>query len=156
MRVLVFSDCHGRTYNMREVLETVNADHLIFLGDGLNETQELLKEYPNVKLWYVAGNCDRDPEAPIIDLVSLGNKRILFTHGHELGVNYGTDRLIYKAREAGVDIVFYGHTHIAEKSYYDGLYVINPGSISRPRDGRPSYAIIDIQNGQMLPSINRL
>ena len=55
------------------------------------------------------------------------------------------------ARERGADIALFGHTHLRLERYLpperDGerpLWLFNPGSISRPREGRPSYGIIDI------------
>ena len=48
------------------------------------------------------------------------------------------------ARKNGADILLYGHTHIAFTDYDDGLYIMNPGSCGRPREGLPSYGIIDI------------
>lgn len=156
MRVLVFSDSHGNSYNIRKVLEVQSPDYLIFLGDGLREIETLQNSYPDIKFLAVKGNCDFDPTTPEIDLAVIGGKRILFTHGHNFGVKFGTQSLIETAKNANIDIVLYGHTHIAEKTYLDGLYIINPGSCSRGREGGNSYAALDIQNGDVLPSIIKL
>ena len=156
MRVLVFSDSHGNSYNIRQVLEVQSPDYLIFLGDGLREIEALQSSYPDIKFLAVKGNCDFDPLVPETNLVVIGGKRILFTHGHNFGVKFGTERLIETAKNANIDIVLYGHTHIAEKTYLDGLYIINPGSCSRGRESGNSYAALDIQNGDVLPSIIKL
>lgn len=156
MRVLVFSDSHGSNYNLRKVLDTSTADYLIFLGDGLREVQNLMQSYPHIKFLAVKGNCDFDPEAIETDLVTIGGIRILFTHGHNFNVRYTTKTLEDAARKINADIVLYGHTHIAEKTYSDGLYIINPGSCSKSREGGNSYAALDIENGQVLPSIIKL
>lgn len=153
MRVLVFSDSHGSNYNLRKVLDKASADYLIFLGDGLREVRNLIKSYPKIKFLSVKGNCDFDPEALETDIVTIDGVRILFTHGHNFNVRYTTETLINAAKKINADVVLYGHTHIAEKTYLDGLYVINPGSCSRSREGGNSYAALDIERGQILPSI---
>ena len=156
MRVLVFSDSHGSSYNIRKVLDLQSPDYLIFLGDGLREIEALQSSYPKIKFLTVKGNCDFDQTVPETDLAVIGGKRILYTHGHNFGVKSSTQRLIEAAKNANIDIVLYGHTHISEKTYLDGLYIINPGSCSRGREGGNSYAAFDIQNGDVLPSIIKL
>ena len=43
------------------------------------------------------------------------------------------------------DIVCFGHTHVAYLDQVDGITLLNPGSLSHSRDGKPcSYAILDI------------
>jgi predicted phosphodiesterase len=36
-------------------------------------------------------------------------------------------------------VILYGHTHVQKMLSQKGKWIINPGSISRPRDGYPSY-----------------
>ena len=81
-------------------------------------------------------------------------KKILYTHGHNFSVKYGIERLKNIARERGCDIALYGHTHVSKIVYEDGLYIVNPGSCSQPRDGsRPSYCVIDIMDSGIAPRI---
>ena len=47
------------------------------------------------------------------------------------------------------DIAMYGHTHLKTLSKSRGVITLNPGSIGKPRDGEPGYAIID-DNGVSL------
>ncbi|MGI6404129.1 MAG: metallophosphoesterase family protein [Oscillospiraceae bacterium] len=42
------------------------------------------------------------------------------------------------------DICCFGHTHTPLSLYRDGVYLLNPGSLSQPRVGFPSYAVIDL------------
>lgn len=65
------------------------------------------------------------------------NIKILFSHGHTFGVKYSLDRIYYKAKEIGAKIVLFGHTHCRYYSYEDGVHILNPGSASCPRDGKP-------------------
>ena len=75
----------------------------------------------------------------------------MYTHGHTLSVKYGTQRLIELARQNKCDIALYGHTHTSQILYEEGLYVVNPGSCSSPRDSRASYAVIDIEESGIMP-----
>ena len=46
------------------------------------------------------------------------------------------------------DIAFFGHTHRPEVSYGNGCYIVNPGSLSYPRqEGRkPSFCIWEVDD----------
>jgi len=53
--------------------------------------------------------------------------------------------MILAAREAGASACLFGHTHVPHKSYSEGLLVLNPGSLSRPRNGwGPSFALLTV------------
>ena len=60
------------------------------------------------------------------------------------------------ARQNGCDIALYGHTHIANILYEDGIYIVNPGSCSQSRNGKESYAVIDIEPNGIMPIIVEL
>ena len=60
------------------------------------------------------------------------------------------------AAENGCKIALYGHTHVADREYDNGLYVVNPGSCSCSREGPESYAVIDILDSGILPQIIKL
>ena len=50
------------------------------------------------------------------------------------------------AREAGADILLFGHTHEPLCDFYDGLWILNPGSC---RGGfRPTYGVISLTEGK--------
>ena len=71
---------------------------------------------------------------------------ILLTHGHYYGVSMGAEGLADEAKSRGCDIAMYGHTHRPFLDRIDGVTVLNPGSLSYPRqEGRhPSYMIITV------------
>ncbi len=143
-RIIAFSDTHGNSGAMRKIIEK-DADAYIFLGDGERELDRMREKYPDKLIMNVKGNCDFCSSAPDIDLYSVNGVRIMFTHGHNHGVKYSTDRLFYLAEENDIQIMLYGHTHCRDLKYDSGIYVINPGSASMPRDFKaPSYAYIDI------------
>lgn len=57
-----------------------------------------------------------------------------------------------EAKSRGCDIAMYGHTHRPFLDVIDGVTVLNPGSLSYPRQEgrRPSYMIIHVDaDGKM-------
>ena len=59
----------------------------------------------------------------------------LITHGHMLDVGHDLQRIYYKVLEENCIGAFFGHTHRSVYLDMDGIYLMNPGSLSRPRDG---------------------
>ncbi|MCI8510978.1 MAG: metallophosphoesterase [Lachnospiraceae bacterium] len=150
MKILIVSDTHRRDANLREVISrTAPFDMLIHLGDS-EGSETYFREWVNNDLCVIhviQGNndffsfTDREKE------FSIGKYRAFLTHGHLYGATLGTEGLKEEARSRGVDIVMFGHTHKPYLEYCkDGLVVLNPGSLSFPRqDGRkPSYMLMEL------------
>lgn len=145
MRIIAFSDSHGDYHSLeRVVLREPGADIFIFLGDGEQELSLIKIEYNQKAFAAVCGNCDFYSSLPQRGAYSVSKHRIFYTHGHRYNVKSGTESLISAATNEGADIVLFGHTHCALWEYHDGIYLINPGSVSRPRGSKAGYAIIDI------------
>ena len=147
MRVIAFSDSHGRAAAVARLFsETAATTQLyLFAGDGQSDVNFALESYQGLDVRRVRGNCDYCSKEPDVLLVEAGNCRILLTHGHNHVVKYGTDELERMAYENKAQLVVYGHTHCRDCRYSNGVYYVNPGSIALPRDGlAPSYAAIDI------------
>ena len=149
MRIIVISDTHG-AYNRlyKVVMNNFKADAFIHLGDCLDECMELLKNFPALaeRFYFVKGNCDYGSSVPTYKIIDIApGHRIFATHGHRYGVNYDTGTILSTAKVNNCDIVVFGHTHVRLCTYEDGIHIMNPGSASRPRDGKPaSYGFIDI------------
>lgn len=157
MRIVVISDSHGRSdLAERIVEEQPTARHIFFLGDLTADAENLMYLYPQKELHAVSGNCDIFSPYPCEAIAEVAGHRIFYAHGHTLGVKYGTERLLRAAAENECDIVLYGHTHISKTVYENGIYLVNPGSCARPREGARSYAVIDIENNGIMPFIVRL
>lgn len=143
MRILVLSDIHGDTASaMNALVDQPTATTILFLGDGIGAIEKLEQAFPNKTFYCVAGNCDFASIEPTTRILELGGKRILMTHGHEYRVKFGIENAVHTAKRNQCDILLYGHTHRPETHYDDGLYVLNPGSVSRI--GSNTYGIIDI------------
>ena len=162
MNFLIFSDSHGGTFNMRTVIDRAagNTDGVIFLGDNHPDVEVLMTYYPKLTFYSVAGNCDYSSKylTPEYEekLIYLDGVRVLMLHGHRQDVKSTLALLEKYARSKNADVVLFGHTHErCEKYVLDGtkpLIMFNPGSVSRPRDGEPSFGVLTVNNGQALLS----
>ena len=154
MRLLVISDTHKNSFIIDRIIRNQpEATHIFFLGDVVSDIEDLQKEYKDRIFHIVRGNCDGFCSYPDYDIIKLENQNILYTHGHNFSVKYGKTRLLEFAKNCGCSVALYGHTHIPIVTYEDEVYIVNPGSPSRPRESRPSYAVIDIVSGGIKPII---
>jgi putative phosphoesterase len=154
LRIVVLSDTHGDFRGFyRIVNDQAGADLFLFLGDGARELEEIRDLYPDKKILSVKGNCDLGSPDPEEAVCMAGEKKILFTHGHMLGVDRSDERLLDFARASRAQVALYGHTHVARIHYENGVYLMNPGSVSKPREGGPSYGILDITPAGIVPNI---
>lgn len=152
MRILVLSDSHGRRVPLERAIEAQpQARAVFFLGDFVRDAEELPLLYPERTFYTARGNCDFASDLPETGCATVGGVKIFYTHGHTCGVKSGTGGLEQAARRAGATIALYGHTHVAEIHYRDGLYLVNPGSVSQPREGPASYAVIDLTPAAPVP-----
>lgn len=151
MRVVIVSDTHGRLGDMQEAVERSKpVDWLLHLGDVEGQQDEIaeIAAMAGAKVAIVSGNNDFFSSLKKELELVIGGVRILMTHGHQYGVYQGTQRLKNLGVTRGVDVVMYGHTHapLLEVDEESGITVLNPGSISYPRQmGRQrTYIVMDI------------
>ena len=148
MRILIVSDTHGRESNLERVLEEVgNISHLIHLGD-VEGQEDYIEAIADCPVHIVSGNNDFFSSLPREEELWIGNYHILMTHGHYYGVSMGTSVLEEEALARGFYVAMYGHTHRPEIEIKDDITILNPGSLSYPRQyGRkPSYIIMEIDS----------
>ena len=145
MKFLIVSDTHGRMYNLEEAMEREEFDGMIHCGD-VEGMDDLIKSKVNGPCYMVMGNNDWFSNLPAEIQVNIDDYRAFITHGHYYGVSLGLEGIYAEALSRGVDIVLFGHTHrpVAEKR--GNLWIVNPGSLTYPRQmGRkPSYAMLTI------------
>ena len=151
MRILVVSDTHSDVYNFERVLEKHrDIDVIIHCGDGADDVLKMKQIYANKMFVSVRGNCDWCCESPNLETVTLEGKKIFVTHGHIYDVKNSLLRLSFAAKEAGADLVLFGHTHIPCDVYEDGVYFLNPGSL---RGYKGSYALVDLSEKGVLTNL---
>ena len=152
MKILIISDTHGRRSDLEIVLEReCDIDMLLHLGDVENDG-DYIEAVTKCPVYVIAGNNDFFSYLPSEREISIGQYKVFMTHGHGYYVSRDTKSLRRAAIARGVDIVMFGHTH---KPYLDvegDLKVINPGSISYPRQEgrRGTYIVMEIDcNGEV-------
>lgn len=143
MKIFVTSDTHGRTDKAEEVLSRLkDVDLILHLGDYEKDALRLQQSF-GIRTVSVKGNMDGSFSPDDYQILETEYGNLLLTHGHTLHVKNSPLRLIYKARELGCKAALFGHTHLPAYEETDGIYLINPGSLSQPRDGsQGSYAMI--------------
>ena len=156
IKAAVFSDTHGNTALMLETVRRVRPDVLIHLGDHERDAQELRREFPEIPLFCVRGNCDLCSFAPDTDIVPLGSVKAFITHGHLYHVEYNrVDSLVYAAQEQGCRVAMFGHTHSAYNETVGGVSVINPGTAGKGRN--LTWALVTVfDNGGVVCEIKPL
>ena len=143
MRILVLSDSHSSQSRAKKAVEIIDGvSMVIHLGDGERDMSFLSKEYDNIELVQVRGNCDYGSTLPAEMLLEVRGKRIFCTHGHLQQVKYGDSLLQKEAEKYNADITLYGHTHRPVTKFENNRYFFNPGSLL---DGNFGY--IDIVGG---------
>lgn len=143
MKIFVISDTHGKTEKVEEVWKKLSGiDLIIHLGDYEKDAQQLQRML-DTEVISVKGNMDGSYSPDDFKVLETEYGKLLLTHGHMDNVKMSPLNLIYRAQEMGCKAALFGHTHrpVYEESH--GIYLINPGSLSLPRDGSDgSYAIL--------------
>ena len=142
MRILIISDTHGRTDNFLLLKRKVSRpDLIIHCGDGTGDF-DFIGDYMKSKVTGVSGNCDFFTRESKVMNLNIEGKLLHIEHGNKLPV-YSEESMLEYARDNGYTAILYGHTHIQKLVHKDGIWIVNPGSISLPRDGAPSYCLLE-------------
>lgn len=156
MKFTIISDTHRMgAAAIENLLPQINSgDYLVHLGDGLDDLLPFESDITCKKI-YVCGNCDLFVRGVPKDIfLETEAGKILFTHGDMHYVKGGNLLSLYLfAAENNCRYVFYGHTHVSDIKFKNDITFINPGSLTRPRLGLPSYCEATIENRQLNPKI---
>lgn len=127
---------------MRRCIFAVKPDHVIHLGDHIEDAKTLEAENPYIRFHAVPGNCDTFRfygHEPDVLAYPIGGVKLFMTHGHRHAVKSDPTIVIAQGRAQNAGAVLYGHTHIPVcRQESDGMWVINPGSC---RDSRTAALI---------------
>lgn len=146
MKILIASDIHGSaafTEMLVARIEREAPDKTVLLGDILyhgprNDLPEgynpkaVIKMLSPLNIVAVKGNCDGEVDDMVLNFplssesafLIYGKRTVYFCHGHKTAV-----------AAAEGDIVVSGHTHVPECREENGVYYLNPGSVSIPKEG---------------------
>lgn len=168
MKILVFSDSHGKIEPIQSIIKAHadTVDAILHLGDGAAEVLTLKSRFPSIPFHAVMGNCDSYTYSEFgitqDKCLSLGGYTLYLCHGDRFGVGGGVTALAAYAAYKHADIALYGHTHVAHEEYRPAegdrapLWILSPGSVSLPRDSTyPSFGILDLREGGVLFSVGR-
>ena len=145
MKALIVSDTHRHNENFVKAVErTAPIDLVVHCGD-IEGSELFISQAAGCPVQMVAGNNDFFSDLPAELTFQIDKLQVWVTHGHHYYVSMGTEFIMEEARERGVDVVMYGHTHRPSIEYGAGVVALNPGSLSYPRqEGRkPSYIVME-------------
>lgn len=146
MKILIVSDTHGKHSNLERILTAVGEiDMFIHLGD-VEGGEEYLEAMMECETHMVRGNNDFFSYLPREEEFYIGKYRAFITHGHGYYVSLNPEQIKAEARARQADLVMFGHTHRPYLEQNKDITILNPGSVSFPRqDGRKaSYMILEM------------
>lgn len=149
-KIIVVSDSHGENRIVNQIVQREqDADALIHCGDVCGDLKGMLDA--DIPVYAVAGNCDRPGRYPEELQIKAGYYSIFVTHGHRHAVDYRDDVIFYAAKEKYADVVCFGHSHVPQNMTEEGLLMLNPGSVARPRQlpRNGTYAILTITDDEL-------
>lgn len=149
MKILIVSDTHRLDENLKEVIaRECPVDMLIHLGD-VEGSEVYIPEWvnPGCEMQMIRGNNDFFSALEREREITIGRYQVLLTHGHYYNVSLGVEQLRAEARERGFNLVMFGHTHRPYFENQQDIILLNPGSLSYPRqEGRkPSYMVMELE-----------
>ena len=149
MKILIMSDSHGHNELVREAIgRHAPIDLLIHAGDAEGDLDEILGPAREYDVRVVSGNMDWYGRQESELCFPLGAHHVVYlAHGHRLGVHGGFRRIVERAKECGADIAVFGHIHVPVYEERDGITLINPGSIAKPRQEgwKKSYVLMTLE-----------
>ncbi|MFV0381377.1 MAG: phosphodiesterase [Breznakia sp.] len=162
MKLLIVSDIHGSAYYTKKIIdafERYKCDKLLLLGDILyhGPRNPLPKEYdPKQVIAYLSpyqdhiiacrGNCDSEVDQMVLpfsitadyQIIPMPKRKLYMSHGHI----YHSEHLPYGIQTD--DIFLFGHIHIPLMEKRHNIHILNPSSISLPKENNPhTFAILE-------------
>lgn len=153
MKILVFSDSHGKLGRMIDAIEAERPQRIFFLGDNYRDGESIADLYPKLPMDMVQGNCDFSA-GPDELVVEAGGVRFFLTHGHKYRAKSGTELLVKAGQRRGAAVVCFGHTHIPMNEPEEGVWLLNPGTAGGVHN-HPGYAVVTAENGSYRADLKR-
>ena len=154
MKLYIISDTHGNTDKALQIYGRLNSiDLIIHLGDMERDARKI-ETLTGKTVISVIGNNEISFTKEDFRILETEYGNLLLTHGHKQKVKHGLQNLLYRTAELKCKAVFFGHTHFPLFTEENGIYLINPGSLTHPMDGADgSYAIANTSAGEFSASI---
>lgn len=163
MKLMIASDIHGSAVWCEKLLAAMKEeqpDRLLLLGDLLYhgprnalpdgydpQTVAAALNAVREKIMCVRGNCEAEVDQMMLQFPVLADYAVVFdgkitvlaTHGHHFNIN------MLPNLQNG-DVLLYGHTHVPLFEEKDGIFCVNPGSVSIPKEGSGHLYLV-MENG---------
>lgn len=151
MKIAIIADIHDNIHNLNIFLDKIknkDIDKIIVCGDACSiETMQVLSKNFKNEIIVIQGNADYYNNKDLKQLknikdlgrygvANIQNKRVGICHEQTFIKNIINNK-------NKVDILFYGHSHKAWISDYQGVKIINPGTLGGVFQ-LASFAIWDI------------
>jgi len=158
-RLLVLADTHGHVRALEAVLNWARdrprssvIKNAVFLGDGAADLPRAANTTGFCCEWkLVRGNNDFDSKIQDAAVFDFGGHRFFLCHGHHYALYSGYSGLIAAARKTEAAAVLFGHTHAPYYKSANDIFLINPGSVGRPRSRTgATFAVIGCEPGKPL------
>lgn len=138
MRILVISDTHGELDRFWKVFNKLNKETpvqmIVHCGDYIEDAKEI-RMRSGIPVVAVKGNCDGEYSDDGYSILETESGDFLVAHGHMHDVNFSLQKLYYTALDNNCIGALFGHTHRSAFVETGDLYMMNPGSLTKPRDG---------------------
>lgn len=144
-KIIIMSDTHGDFDEMSRVIARERPfDIFIHCGDLCGVEGMLESRLSDCIVHLVRGNCDFNLDLPPLKEYHIGRLKVVQVHGNRERAEYDVSRLFYMAKEREADIVLFGHTHTPTFIQEQGVTILNPGSLIRPRqaDRTGTYVVM--------------
>ena len=158
-KLLVLSDTHGGVAALKTVLNwakdrTPPSDTIgtaVFLGDGIADLKSAVDAAGFSCDWkIVKGNNDYGYSAPEAAVFDFAENRFFMCHGHHHSLYGGHYTLVAAAHSVRANVALFGHSHVPLHKTVDGMLLINPGSVTRPRSRiGATFAVIECIEGEL-------
>ena len=164
MRILFISDIHGVPSTLSSALEQgerLGYDRLVLLGDLMyhgprngvpdfydtGRVADILNEHKD-KILAVRGNCDSEVDQILLEFPMMADYAELDADGERFFLTHGHRWNEYALPPVGMGTVLvHGHTHIAAREEEEGVLILNPGSLSKPRGGADrTYLVFEVDD----------
>jgi putative phosphoesterase len=147
MKILIISDTHHDIYRAETVIRQLKKagplDILVHCGDYYDDAVKLGNMF-GIETVAVRGNCDRSFTRDEFAILETEAGDFFVTHGNMYNVGYSNEDVYDTALQYNCTGAIFGHTHRAENVDMDGFLLLNPGSLTRPRDGSDgTFAILN-------------
>jgi len=145
MRIAVLADTHvSRLESIgSKIVDAISTVDLIFHAGDFTDLQTLMGLKGLKEVRAVQGNMDSmqlKTILPVKDVIEVQEKRIGITHGS--GGPWGMDERVRAMFDGDqVDVIVYGHSHLAQNKVIDGVLLFNPGTATE------SFGILTVDDG---------